>query len=148
MRFAASILLWLSLAVACGEDGLKDPFGLCSEATKEEQQAMWDVYDAFCELGHEPTCCVVFVHSPDYLMPTDVTWQEYPETHPVDPRNQAEGFRGIYSPRCHTAYVRTYGEAEPHLISLLIHELAHSVGFSHGEAMRQFERQVKEQIQK
>jgi hypothetical protein len=31
---------------------------------------------------------------------------------------------------------------------LLVHELAHCVGFMHGEAMWEFERRVKEQMQK
>ena len=148
MKWAGLIILCLFLAVACGEEEVNREFGLCSDATMEERQAMWDVYDAFCELGYEPTCCVVFVHSLDYLMPTGVTWQEYPKTHPVAARNQAEGFRGLYSPRDQAAYVRTYGEAEAYLIPLLIHELAQCVGFDHGEAMKQFERQVKEQMQK
>ena len=43
---------------------------------------------------------------------------------------------------------RTYGEAEAYLESLLIHELAHSVGFQHGPAMKEFESQLKEQMSK
>jgi hypothetical protein len=148
MTFVRLVPLWLLLIAACGEVGVEEgTFDICSDATDAERTAAWQVYDAFCELGYEPTCCVVFVHSPDYLMPSDVTWKEYCDVHPVDPRNLAEGFRGMYSARWHTAYVRTYGEAGPYLISLLIHELAHSVGFRHGESMKQFELRVKGRMQ-
>lgn len=61
-------------------------------------------------------------------------------------RNAAEGWRGWYHDGM--AYVRRYGEAEAYLESLLIHELAHSVGFQHGPEMKRFESQLKEQMHK
>ena len=147
MKWAGLSILCLFLAVACGEEEVNREFGLCSDATMEEQQAMWDVYDAFCALGYEPTCCVVFVRDHDYPI-GGTTWHSYRNPQGTDPRNPDEGYRGLYRPSSRRVYVRCFGEAEPYLVSLLIHELAHSVGFMHGEEMRQFERRVKEQMQK
>ena len=146
MRFPVVIPLWLFLLAACGEETMKGEFGLCSDATLEEQDAVWQVYDAFCELGYKLHCCVVFVRSPDQEVLKDVTWLELPEKYRVEARNSAEGWRGWYHRG--VAYIRRYGEAEPYLESLLIHELAHSVGFQHGPAMEEFESRVKEQMHK
>ena len=146
MRLAILIALWLLSAVACGEEETKGEFGLCSDATIEEQESMWKVYDAFLELGRELGCCVFFVRSPEQETLNGLTWVELPTKYRIEARNGAEGWRGCYLDG--VAYVRRYGEAEPHLESLLIHELAHSVGFRHGPEMRQFEAQVKERIHK
>ena len=135
------------LVAACGGEGDTDEFGLCSDSTEEEQQAMWDVYDAFTALGYVPTCCVVFVHDQDYSI-GGTAWYNYRNSERTEPRNPSEGYRGMYRSGTRTVYIRRYGEAEPHLVSLLIHEIAHSVGFSHGDEMSEFERQVKEQMKK
>jgi hypothetical protein len=144
MRSALFILLWCLLVVACGTEETKEEFGLCSDATVEEQACMWQVYDAFLELGHELGGCVFFVRSPDQEILEGTTWAELPTKYRVEARNAAEGWRGWYHDG--VAYVRRYGEAEPFLESLLIHELAHSVGFQHGPEMAQFEGQVRRQI--
>ncbi len=146
MKWAVFIPLWLFLVVACGEEETKREFGLCSDATPEEQDSMWQVYDAFVELGYELDCCVVFVQSPEQKVLEDATWVELPVRYRTDARNAAEGWRGWYHDG--VAYVRRYGEAEPYLESLLIHEVAHSVGFQHGQRMIEFEKQVRQQIRK
>jgi hypothetical protein len=146
MRFATLILLCLSLIVACGEEEPKGEFGLCSDATEEERETLGKVYDAFCALGSEPHCCVVFVRSPDQAVLEGLTWVDLPDRYGIDARNAAEGWRGCYLGG--VAYVRRYGEAEPYLEALLVHELAHAVGFDHGPAMQGFEARVKEQIHK
>lgn len=138
------IVLWFFLVAACGEDELQSEFGLCSDATLEEEDTLWKVHDAFWELGYELGCCVVFVRSPDQEVLNGWTWVELPDKYRLEARNAAEGWRGWYHQG--VAYVRRYGEAEPYLESLLIHELAHSVGFHHGSAMKKFEWRVKEQM--
>lgn len=146
MRRASLISLCFFLAAACGEEEMQGQFGLCSDATEEEQETLWEVYDAFCETGYELECCVVFVRSPNQQILEGATWVELPYKYHIDARNAAEGWRGWYHDG--VAYVRRYGEAEPYLESLLIHELAHSVGFEHGPAMKEFESRVKEQMRK
>lgn len=146
MRFAFLILLWILLVVACGNEETGGAFGLCSEATIEERDAVWQVYDAFLELGYELHCCVVFVRSPNQEIVEGATWDELPTKHKIEARNAAEGWRGWYHDG--VSYVRRYGEAEPYLESLLIHELAHSVGFHHGPEMQRFEAKVLELTQK
>ena len=146
MKSAGLILLSLFLIAASGEGGIEGQFGICSDATEEEQAAVWQVHDAFSELGYELHCCVVFVRSPDQEILEDTTWVELPDKCRTDARNAAEGWRGWYHDG--VAYVRRYGEAERYLESLLIHELAHSIGFQHGPAMKQFESQLKGQMNK
>jgi hypothetical protein len=145
MRFASLIPLCLLVLAACGEhEEQTTEFGLCSDATLEEQETMWRVYGTFCELGYEPHSCVVFVRSPDQEVLDGLTWVELPDRYRIDARNAAEGWRGCYLGG--VVYVRRYGEAEPYLESLLIHELAHSVGFQHGSAMKAFESRVEERM--
>ena len=146
MKLAVLIPLWLSLVVACGEEETKRGLDLCSDATFEEQDSMRQVHDAFYELGYELDCCVIFVRSPDQKILEDTTWLELPLTYRTEARNASEGWRGWYHDG--VAYIRRYGEAEPYLESLLVHELAHSIGFQHGPEMKQFEAQVREQIDK
>jgi len=146
MKLAVSLPLWVLLITACGEAGVEGQFGICSDATEEEEAAVLQVQDAFLELGYELDCCVVFVRSPDQVLLDDTAWVELPDKFRVEARNAAEGWRGWY--HAGVAYVRRYGEAEPYLESLLIHELAHAVGFKHGPAMKRFESQVKEQMHK
>ena len=134
------------MVTACGEEGAQGQFGLCSDATLEEEETLWRVFDAFRELGYEPQCCVVFVRSPDQQVKNGLTWVELPDKYDIDARNAAEGWRGCYLEG--VVYVRRYGDAEPYLESLLIHEMAHSVGFQHGSAMKEFESRVKEQLHK
>jgi hypothetical protein len=144
MKWARLIPLSLFLIAACGEGGVEGQFGICSDATEEEQAAVWQVYDAFRELGYELHCCVVFVRSPDQAILEETPWVELPGRYRIEARNAAEGWRGWYHDG--VAYVRRYGEAAPYLESLLIHELAHSVGFRHGPAMKEFESQLKGQM--
>jgi hypothetical protein len=144
MKSAGLIPLLLLLIAACGDGGVEGRFGICSDATEEEQAAVWQVYDAFCALGHELSACVAFVRSPDQVVLDDTPWLELPEKFRIEARTAAEGWRGWYHDGM--AYIRRYGEAEPYLESLLIHELAHSVGFHHGPEMKEFESQVKGQM--
>jgi hypothetical protein len=146
MKLAGVIPLLLLLIAACGEGEVEGQFGICSDATKEEEAAVWEAHDAFFELGYELHCCVAFVRSPDQEVLEDTPWVELPEKFRIEARTAAEGWRGWYHNG--VAFVRRYGEAEPYLESLLIHELAHAVGFKHGPAMKRFESQVKEQMHK
>jgi hypothetical protein len=144
VKLAIIVPLCLFLFLACGEEEREREFGLCSDATIEEQDTMWRVYDAFLALGYELHCCVFFVRSPHQEVVNGVSWVELPIKYRLEARNAAEGWRGWYNDG--VAYIRRYGEAEPYLESLLVHELAHSVGFQHGTKMNQFERRVKEQM--
>jgi len=144
MKLAGFLPLLPLLIAACGDGRVEGQFGICSDATEEEQAAVWKVQDAFSELGYELDCWVVFVRSPDQIILEDIAWVELPEKFRIEARTAAEGWRGWY--HAGVAYVRRYGEAEPYLESLLIHELAHSVGFHHGPEMKRFESRVKVQM--
>ncbi len=110
--------------------------------TEVEAHALTQVTGAMQELGlPRPTCWVNFVHSPDAEY-KGVAWKDYripgvKESHP------GEGYQAIYSHEYCMALVRRYGEAGPYLVELLIHELLHSVGYAHGDVMRQAEQEIE-----
>ena len=134
-------LLLLSCGSAADSGPWYDETWIDGPATAEEEEALEAVLAAFKGVGLPDPCYrVVFVREPEQAI-RGTTWAEFRLTK-VQPRNLAEGYRGLCDRAYRTVYVRRFGEAEPYLISLLIHELVHAVGYDHGPEMRRVEKSL------
>ena len=135
----------LILLVSCGTDDV----GVCSggcylagDYTPEEAQALADVTNAITDAGYaEPGYAINYVHSPDAPF-RGTTWREYRNPEGVEPTDPAVGYGGIVIHEWCMIYINRCGSKEPHLYSLLVHEILHAVGFSHGPEMRAAEEKV------
>lgn len=106
------------------------PAYLVGDYTQEELEALTAVQNAFQCAGFPYSGVAVnFVHSPDAHF-KGTTWAEW-RLPGVPARNEAEGYRGYYDQVWHMVFIRRYGEAEPLLHDLLIHEILHSLGYHH-----------------
>jgi len=141
-RYAALLLLLLT---ACGTDPCNGGTYLAGDHTQEELTALTDVLRAFRDAGYaEPDAAVIFVRSPDMRF-KGTTWGawragDYPAN------NEGEGYRGYWDESACAVYVRRYGDAEPYLYQLLVHELAHAAGYIHGSRMRAFEATIWDEM--
>lgn len=142
MRLAIILMLLISSCGDGSEDQRYSESWIDRLATSEEIQAFEEVLEAFYEAEvSDPGYRVIFIHTPDDLV-RGVPWSSFRLSNTA-PRNEAEGYRGFCDRPGRTVYIRRYGEAEPHLHSLLIHELLHAAGYDHGEAMRSKEAEIR-----
>jgi len=135
-----SVIVFASVTVACGEDCVHGVM-LCGDYDPLDARVVTLVTRAFQAVGIEEPCyCVIFVYSPDAMF-RGKRWADFrvPDT---PARNPDEGYRGFCDRDFLAVYVRRYGEAAPHCLSLLIHELLHAVGYDHGPAMKATEDRV------
>jgi len=111
--------------------------------TEEEAIALQEIMGAFSCAGLEdPGYYVTFIHEPEHPI-AGTTWAEF-RVPGYEPTTPSEGYGGYCDWDNCAVYVRRYGRSEPHLESLLRHELLHAVGFKHGSEMREAERKVRE----
>lgn len=141
MTLARAVLLAIVLTlISCTET--PPEFRVCSDYTYEEWAATWDVYEALGSLGYEPTGCVYFIHDvTEHIPALGCAWVDF-RIRDIDPSHPGMGYMGAYVPDRGTFISQAPGN-EAHLVGLLIHELAHNVGFVHGERMREFETEVR-----
>ena len=127
---------------SCGEEaecGLG--VTLVGEWVEEEAQAVVEVTGCLVEVvGREPNALVNFVREDSEFR--GVAWRDY-RLPGVVARNESEGYRGLWDAEFCMVLVRTFGEAEAFLRELLEHELLHALGYTHGEEMREVEREVR-----
>jgi len=152
--YIAIILMWPFLIGACGgwPDDCRHGVMLAGEWTDEDAATLSRVMEAIREVhGGEPCYFVTFVYTHEQAV------RCLPQS-PIEGRTG--GFvRGVCKRWCQTVYIRRFGDAEPYCESLLIHELAHAVGYEHDPEeckrlqdptaeqcpMKVFERQIREQ---
>jgi hypothetical protein len=114
-------------------------------AGTEEARALTDVTNAITDAGFtEPGFAVNFVHSGDAHF-KGTTWAEW-RIGGIEPRNPEEGYRGYCDRRWGMVFIRRFGEAEPYIHSLLIHEILHARGYDHGLEMKAAEERVWDQM--
>jgi len=137
--------LWAAVMLfGCGE-GVLPPFRVCSEMTAEEQEDVQFIVTAFRNLGYEPHGCLYLIRDVHEEAPClDSSWIDY-RWSGIPPTDPSVGYGGVHVPWC-GSYVCRVGSKEPYFVELVIHELAHNVGFYHGVAMRKFECEVREMV--
>jgi len=134
-NFRRPLLLSLTvlslLACSCGSD--PGPAPQCSRlpvcesswATDEEAHALALVEAALLQVeGWTPCYCVAFAHGPEEARAAGL---------PASPKDgRTDGFaRGCCNFHSQVLVVRTYGDAAPYTVSLLIHEAGHAYGYKH-----------------
>ena len=134
------------LLIACGSTETQvceaGPCYLVGDHTKEEAQALSDVTRAIVAAGFtEPGYAINFVHSPDAHF-KGTTWAEW-RIGGIEPTDPEVGYGGWCDRPWCMVFINRCGSKEPHLYSLLVHELTHALGYDHGERMQEVEQLIK-----
>ena len=134
------------LLISCGTTETQvceaGPCYLVGDFYQIEAQAVTDVTRALVDAGFtEPGYAINFVHSPDASF-MGTTWAEW-RNGVVEPTDPEVGYGGTVIHKWCMVFINRCGSKEPHLYSLLIHELTHALGYNHGERMQEVEQLIK-----
>jgi len=137
------------LIISCGspESGMCVAGGcyLVGDWTQLEAQAVTDVTAALVDAGYtEPGYMINFVHDPNSSF-KGTTWKEW-RIGGIEPTDPEVGYGGFCDREWCMVLVNRCGSKEPHLYSLLVHEIMHAVGFDHGPEMKKAEQKVWEHL--
>jgi hypothetical protein len=143
-RFVPGIVALLLISCGTSETQVCEagPCYLVGDFTQLEAQAVTDVTNALTAAGFtEPGYAVNFVHSPDAHF-KGTTWAEW-RVGGIEPTDPAVGYGGWCDRPWCMVFINRCGSKEPHLYSLLVHELTHALGYDHGQRMKEVEQLIK-----